>query len=72
MSRRGTFRPSEEALEAYGLSNERHIQVLVVDESGPGVELRIWNDGALESLPLTQGVDHYRNSPLWEEVVDEA
>lgn len=66
-----TFVPADEdtLLEAqaavYGTA--AYIKVLVIDESGPGVEVRIMSDGQVLSLPLDKGVEHYRSSPLWVE-----
>ena len=44
------------------------IKVLIIDESGPGVEIRIMTDGSVTSRPLDQGVEHFRNSFLWAEL----
>lgn len=75
---RATFRPAGMLLakERGGASvgplvPDLLIEVLVIDESGPGVEIRIMSDGQVLSYPLSQGVEHYRSSPLWEEIVDE-
>lgn len=71
-----TFVPADEdtLLEAmsavYG--SPSYIKVLVIDESGPGVEVRIMSDGQVLSLPLEKGVEHYRSSPLWQELVNDA
>lgn len=48
----------------------RYIKVLIIDERGPGVEIRIMSDGQVLSLPLEKGVEHYRASPLWTEVAN--
>ena len=45
-----------------------YIKALIIDESGPGVEIRIMSDGEVVSRPLEHGVEHYRSSPLWSEV----
>jgi len=70
-----TFVPAneDELLEAqrvyYGTSAATaYIKALVIDESGPGVEVRIMSDGQVLSLPLDKGVEHYRSSPLWVEL----
>lgn len=47
------------------------IQVLIIDESGDGVEIRILQNGTVSSHALTAGVEHYRLSPLWEEIIDD-
>jgi hypothetical protein len=71
-----TFVPADEdsLLEAmasvYG--SPAYIKVLVIDESGPGVEVRIMSDGRVLSFPLEKGVEHYRSSPLWVELIDGA
>lgn len=71
-----TFVPADE--EALSLAAQlwpntlvalhRYIKVLIIDESGPGVEIRIMSDGEVVSTPLEKGVEHYRASPLWVEV----
>ena len=67
-----TFVPADEdtLLEAqsaiYGTT--AYIKALVIDESGPGVEIRVMSDGQVLSLPLDKGVEHYRASPLWTEL----
>jgi hypothetical protein len=48
------------------------IQALIIDESGGGVEIRIMQNGTISSHELTAGVEHYRLSPLWEEVIEDA
>jgi hypothetical protein len=69
-----TFVPADEdtLLEAmsavYGGPVLAYIKALVIDESGPGVEVRIMSDGQVLSLPLEKGVEHYRASPLWVEL----
>lgn len=45
-----------------------YIKALIIDESGSGVEIRVMSDGQVLSLPLTSTIEHYRTSPLWEEV----
>lgn len=60
-----TFTPADEDL-FYG--HEVYIKALVIDESGPGVEIRVMSDGQVLSLPLEKGVEHYRSSPLWVEL----
>ncbi len=45
-----------------------YIKALVIDESGPGVEIRVMSDGQVLSLPFEKGVEHYRASPLWVEL----
>lgn len=67
-----TFVPADEdtLLEAMGavFGQRSYIKALIIDESGPGVEIRIMSDGEVVSRPLEHGVEHYRNSPLWTEV----
>ena len=59
-----SFRPREDdEIFRTGLA----IVVLVIDEER-GLELRIHRDGRVSNHELTQGVAHYRASPLWEEV----
>jgi len=69
---RATFMPLDEEtlLEAYGAvyGSSSYIKVLIIDESGPGVEIRIMSDGQVQSLPMEKGIEHYRSSPLWIEV----
>ena len=62
-----TFVPAQhvEDLEAYAVT---YIKALVIDETHPGVEIRIMSDGQIVSRPLEHGVEHYRNNPLWAEV----
>ena len=67
-----TFRPTEYPEQDVMWAGTPYIVRLVIDESGAGVEIRIMSDGQVLSLPLTQGVAHYRSSPLWEEEADEA
>jgi hypothetical protein len=59
-----TFQPANEDM-FYGTT---YIKVLIIDESGPGVEIRVMSDGQVLSLPLDKGVEHYRSSPLWAEL----
>lgn len=72
---RATFRPANEdsllEAESQVFGGMPFIKALIVDESGPGVEIRIMSDGNVLSLPLTSGVEHYRSSPMWEEILDE-
>ena len=67
-----TFVPVAEdtLLEAMGVvyGQRSYIKALIIDESGPGVEIRIMSDGEVVSRPLEHGVEHYRASPLWVEV----
>lgn len=69
-----TFVPANEEviLEAQNqwpsIAQQRYIKALIIDESGPGVEIRVMSDGEVLSLPLEKGAEHYRNSPLWMEV----
>lgn len=71
-----TFVPANEEviLEAQSMypatlvASQRYIKVLIIDESGPGVEIRVMSDGEVLSLPLEKGIEHYRSSPLWVEV----
>ena len=46
------------------------IRILIVDESGPGVEIRIHEDGSVTSGPLHDSIERFRSSPLWEEVLE--
>ena len=68
----GTFVPADEdtLLEAMGavFGQRSYIKALIIDESGPGVEIRIMSDGEVVSRPLEAGIEHYRSSPLWTEV----
>jgi len=65
-----TFVPSDSYIETLGAVAHlaTYIKALVIDESGPGVEIRVMSDGQVESRPLEKGIEHYRNSPLWTEV----
>jgi hypothetical protein len=60
-----TFTPANE--DTFGVFGT-YIKALVIDESGPGVEIRVMSDGQVLSLPLEKGVEHYRASPLWVEL----
>lgn len=61
-----TFVPAAEDCIAATL----YIKALIIDESGPGVEIRVMSDGQVLSLPLEKGIEHYRESPLWHEVTE--
>lgn len=65
-----TFVPSDAYIESLGAVAHLviYIKALVIDESGPGVEIRVMSDGEVVSRQLEKGVEHYRNSPLWVEV----
>lgn len=63
---RASFMPANE--EEFVERNLSYIKILIIDESGPGVEIRIMNDGTVLSCPLTSGVAHFRSSPLWIEI----
>jgi len=63
-----TFVPELEDMIAPILNSAPYIKVLIIDESGPGVEIRVMSDGQVLSLPLDKGVEHYRSSPLWVEL----
>lgn len=65
-----TFVPSDSFTDSLGTSAHIliYIKALIIDESGPGVEIRVMSDGEVMSSPLEKGVEHYRNSPLWTEV----
>lgn len=66
-----TFMPrDEESLLAFAAGGT-YIKALIIDESGLGVEILIMSDGQVLSFPLEKGVEHYRSSPLWVEVLDE-
>ena len=69
-----TFVPADEdtLLEAMGavFGQRSYIKALIIDESGPGVEIRVMSDGQVLSLPLEKGIEHYRESPLWHEVTE--
>lgn len=70
-----TFVPADEdtlrVLEAMNavFGQRAYIKVLIIDESSPGVEIRVMSDGEVLSLPLEKGIEHYRSSPLWIEVI---
>ena len=69
-----TFVPADEdtlrVLAMNAVFGQRaYIKVLIIDESGPGVEIRVMSDGEVLSLPLEKGIEHYRSSPLWIEVI---
>ncbi len=69
-----TFVPvmEEDLVEIQNAYGGAYIKALIIDESGPGVEIRIMSDGEVISRPLAigEGVEHYRSATMWEEVVD--
>lgn len=65
-----TFVPADEDALLEAMATTAYIKALVIDESGPGVEIWVMSDGQVLSLPLEKGVEHYRSSPLWMELVD--
>jgi energy-converting hydrogenase Eha subunit B len=74
---RATFMPTEEDqaiwADMFAVDPELNfIKVLIIDESGPGCEIRIYANGMVQSLMLGRGIEHYRSSPLWVEVNDAA
>jgi hypothetical protein len=70
---RVTFRPS---VEVEGASDTM-IVALIVDDANRGVEIRILANGEVHSHALATSsaaavVSLYRDSPMWEEVIDDA
>jgi hypothetical protein len=47
------------------------IKILIIDETGLGVEIRIHEGGSVTSRPMTDDIKAFRMSCLWEEVLDD-